>query len=175
MPIPWDYFHAELYTEAVSGAGKGWGNSGNKGQQNFRAPINVPRGFCVHFHTGTHCHLPCKYKHKCFHCPETHSTIGCQGKRSKQHRAASTGTNSAGWGPTSARPTLTAPGIANLPTPVQPEALARLLVTHPNQKTVVYLLDGFYTWLQSGVHRGPIKGLSKQSPVRPEDAGNRFR
>ena len=37
-PIPWDYFHAELYTEAVSGAGKGRGNSGNKEQQNDSCP-----------------------------------------------------------------------------------------------------------------------------------------
>ena len=42
--------------------------------------INMPRvpiGYCVRFHLGNVCQLPCQCNHKCFVCNSPHSSIKC--------------------------------------------------------------------------------------------------
>jgi hypothetical protein len=45
--------------------------------QNSNNMPRVPIGYCVRFHLGNFCQLPCQYNHKCFVCNSPHSSIKC--------------------------------------------------------------------------------------------------
>lgn len=38
---------------------------------------SIPLGYCVRFHSGNTCYLPCKYNHNCYACNRSHPANKC--------------------------------------------------------------------------------------------------
>ena len=71
--------HHELWLTSIINGQNNVGNSNyqNAGfMNNFQVPA-IPNGYCIRYHQGHYCQLPCRYNHKCFKCNRLHPSYRC--------------------------------------------------------------------------------------------------
>ena len=72
---PWDQLHWELWLRSQVHRTPQPPKQGNSSP--FRPYMQIPKGFCYHFHMGRDC-TGCRYKHECFKCHKgTHPASSC--------------------------------------------------------------------------------------------------
>lgn len=84
LSVSWGVTHQELYVEALldrsvydlQNSHVPTGVSGISNKSLGKQPL-VPFGYCVKFHAGTYCPLPCRYSHHCYKCGKFHASIRC--------------------------------------------------------------------------------------------------
>ena len=87
--VTWASMHHELWLMNILKEGENFatqnGNtqtymynntSTNYVRGNNYVPL-IPNGYCIRFHQGFTCHLPCRFNHKCFKCNKLHPASRC--------------------------------------------------------------------------------------------------
>ena len=143
MPsLPWDYFHSEPYNVAMCQRSK-LGQSQALGAGSFRK-LFIPNDYCWQYHSTGQCSFggACKYSHSCIRCQGNHAATKCNTKsRPRKSPGGSGGNHQTTVG--------TMPNPTRLPTPVQPDKPASLLIGY-NQFITDYLLTGFLEGFKVG-------------------------
>ena len=83
LNVTWGNMHHQLWlSHMVPDENRASANTMAKVTSTFsHASMSVPRiptGYCVKFHTGNNCKLPCRYNHRCFVCNLLHSVTQCR-------------------------------------------------------------------------------------------------
>jgi len=90
LTLTWGVTHQEIYVESlldrtvfdntvkVSSAVQGGQLNLNRSSTQYNQSVpQVPVGYCVKFHTGKFCAIPCRYSHNCYKCSRLHPSIRC--------------------------------------------------------------------------------------------------
>ena len=149
MPsLPWDYFHSELYNVAISQRSK-LGQSQALGSGSFRK-LFISNGYCRRYHSTGQCSFggACKYSHSCVRAKEIILPPRAIRNPGLERAPGAVGGNhqaTVGTMGVSGQ----VPNPTRLPTPVQPDKLASLLIGY-NQCITDYLLTGFLEGFKVG-------------------------
>ncbi|XP_063415122.1 uncharacterized protein LOC134697032 [Mytilus trossulus] len=78
LRVSWANMHQELWLKAMQKTPDVQNDNYQSQRRNYNTSNDhIPQGFCVRFHSGNFCQLPCKCLHKCYICNKLHPASKC--------------------------------------------------------------------------------------------------
>ncbi|CAC5390268.1 unnamed protein product [Mytilus coruscus] len=78
LRVSWANMHQELWLKAMQKTSDVQSEVGYQSQRRYNtANDHIPQGYCVRFHSGNFCQLPCRFLHKCYICNKLHLASKC--------------------------------------------------------------------------------------------------
>lgn len=75
LQVSWGQMHHQLWLTHMFSEENRANNQDGK-RENASLP-RVPIGYCVRFHKGEFCRLPCQFNHRCYICNQMHPAVRC--------------------------------------------------------------------------------------------------
>lgn len=76
--LGWGVSHQEMYFRVLCDVKESYNEASKSSVNSMKLPnVNVPAGYCIGYHIGKLCLVPCKYSHNCYICNQLHPATKC--------------------------------------------------------------------------------------------------